>query len=92
MAKKKENVTGVIDGDTFRTKSRPRHTVRLAGVDAPEKGKPGGKAATNALRKMIAGEKVVVKPVARDRYGRTVANVTLNGKSVNKAMNKKLKK
>ena len=92
MAKKKEPVKGVIDGDTFSTKSRPRHSVRLAGVDAPEKGKPGGKAATNALRKMIGGEQVVVKPVARDKYGRTIANVTVNGKSVNKAMNRKLKR
>jgi len=92
MSKQKEKVTNVNDGDTFSTKSRPKHSVRLAGVDAPEKGQRGSKAATKALRQMIGGKKVEVKTVARDKYGRAVANVEVDGKSVNRAMNKKLKK
>lgn len=91
MAKRKETVTRIFDGDTFLTKPRA-HPVRLANVDAPEKGTRAGKAATNALRKLIGGEKVKVYPVARDTYGRTVAKVTVNGKSVNKTMRGKLKK
>lgn len=92
MAKRKETVIKVIDGDTFRTKSRPKHSVHLANVDAPEKGKPGSVKATQALKNLIFGKKVQIDTVARDKYKRTLANVKVNGKSVNRAMEKKLKK
>jgi len=82
---RKERVTRVIDGDTFKTASR-KHPVRLANVDAPERGSRGGAAATSRLRRMIGGEVVSVDTVARDKYGRSVANVRLGRKSVNKAM------
>ena len=91
MAKRKETVTRVIDGDTFRTSSR-KHSVRLANVDAPEKGRKGGAKATQQLKKLIQGKKVEVKTIARDVYGRAVANVKVSGKSVNKAIAKKSKK
>ena len=91
MSKKKETVTRVIDGDTFLTKSRKK-SVRLANVDAPEKGARGGKTATNHLKKLIQGKKVEVNTVARDVYGRAVANVKVDGKSVNNAVKKKTKK
>ena len=91
MAKKKETVTRVIDGDTFRTKSR-KHSVRLANVDAPEKGSKGGAKATKQLKKLIEGQKVEVNTVARDVYGRAVANVKVGRKSVNIAMTKNKKK
>ncbi len=86
---RKEKVTKIIDGDTFETASR-RHPVRLANVDAPEKGEPGGASATRALRDMIEGERVTIETVARDKYGRSVARVKAKGKSVNRAMNNKL--
>jgi len=54
---RKEKVTRVIDGDTFETMSRKK-SVRLANVDAPEKGQPGFVKATEALRKTIEGEEV----------------------------------
>lgn len=91
MAKRKESVKKVIDGDTFLTKSR-KHAVRLVNVDAPEKGKKGGTAATKALRELISGQKVEINTVARDKYGRAVARVKVAGKSVNVEMNKRLKK
>lgn len=91
MSKRKETVTRVVDGDTFRTASR-KHSVRLANVDAPEKGKPGSAKATQALRNLIQGQQVQIDTVARDSYGRSVANVKADGKSVNRAMNQKLKK
>jgi len=91
MAKRKETVTRVIDGDTFRTSSR-KHSVRLANVDAPEKGRKGGAKATQQLKKLIQGKRVEVKTVARDAYGRSVANVKVGGRSVNKAIAKKSKK
>ena len=91
MAKRKETVTRVIDGDTFRTSSR-KHSVRLANVDAPEKVKKGGAKATQQLKNLIKGKKVEVNTVARDVYGRSVANVKVGGKSVNKAIAKSTKK
>ena len=87
---RKEKVTKVIDGDTFETAIR-KNTVRLANVDAPEKGQPGSAKATEALRKMIEGEDVRIDTVGRDKYGRAVANVYLGRESVNKKMQKKLK-
>ena len=91
MAKKKETVTRVIDGDTFLTKSR-KHPVRLANVDAPEKGRKGGAKATQQLKKLIQGKRVEVRTVARDTYGRAVANVKKGRISVNKAMSRRTKK
>ena len=91
MAKRKETVKRVIDGDTFTTASR-KNPVRLANVNAPEKGTRGGTKATQQLKTLIKGQKVEVDTVARDVYGRSVAKVKVNGKSVNTAMNKKLKK
>lgn len=82
---RKEKVTRVIDGDTFETASRKR-PVRLAHVDAPEKGQPGAAQATQKLRKLIEGEEVRIDTVARDPYGRAVGNVYLGRVSVNKKM------
>jgi endonuclease YncB( thermonuclease family) len=88
---RKEKVTKVIDGDTFETASR-KNPVRLANVDAPEKGKAGAAKATAVLRDLIQGKEVVIDTVARDKYGRSVANVKADGKSVNRAMKTKVKK
>jgi len=67
-------VTKIIDGDTFETASR-KNPIRLANVDAPEKGQPGSAKATDALSKMIKGEEVRIDTVSRDKYGKAVANV-----------------
>lgn len=88
---RKETVTKVIDGDTFMTSSRKR-PVRLAEVDAPETGTRGGAAATQALKRMIEGEQVVIDTQARDKYGRAVAKVKKGRNSVNKAMREKTAK
>lgn len=91
MAKRKETVTRVIDGDTFLTASRKR-SVRLAGVNAPERGTKRGMKATKTLRSMIQGKKVEVNTKARDVYGRAVAEVKCGSKSINKEMNNRLNK
>jgi endonuclease YncB( thermonuclease family) len=85
---RKETVTKVIDGDTFTTDSRKR-PVRLANVNAPEKGSRGAAAATKALRDLVQGQEVSVETVARDKYRRSVANVKVNNRSVNAAMRRK---
>lgn len=88
---RKERVTRIIDGDTFMTSSRKR-PIRLANVDAPEKGRKGGASATSALRTMISGETVSVETVAHDKYGRAVAKVKVGRRSVNKAMRERTAK
>ena len=85
---RKEKVTRVIDGDTFITVSRKR-PVRLANVNAPEKGSRGAGAATQALRDLIQGQTVSIETVARDKYGRCVANVKFGNGSINAAMQRK---
>jgi len=87
---RKEKVTKIIDGDTFETASR-KNPVRLANVDAPEKGQPGSAKAKEALSKMIQGEEVRIDTVSRDKYGRAVANVYVGRESVNKKLQRKLK-
>lgn len=88
---RKEKVTKVVDGDTFLTASR-KHPVRLANVDAPEKGQRGAPRAREALRELIQGKEVVIDTKARDSYGRSVANVKVGRRSLNKAMRDRLKK
>ena len=80
-----------MDGDTFEVARRVGGSryVRLAGVDAPEKHARGGRKATNTLKGLIGGQKVIIDTVARDKYGRAVANVKIGRKSVNKRMREK---
>ena len=81
-------VKRVIDGDTFETNSGQR--VRLAGVDAPEKGKRGSVKATEKLKSLIVKKDIIVDPIGIS-YGRIVADVKVDGKSVNKSMQRHLK-
>lgn len=76
-------VMRVLDGDTFETAHGVR--VRLAGFDAPELGEPGGKEAAEHLRKMILEKEVRIDQVGTS-YDRVVAEVYLDGESVNNEM------
>ena len=87
---RKERVTRVIDGDTFET-TRRKHPVRLANVDAPEKGQRGAPKARKDLENLILNKEVEIETVARDKYRRSVAKVKVSRRSVNKAMEDKLK-
>jgi len=88
---RKEKVIKVIDGDTFLTDKR-KNPVRLADVDTPEKRQPGYQDAKKELEKLILNQEISIDPVARDKYSRSVANVKVGNKSVNKAMQKHKKK
>ena len=87
---RKEKVTRIIDGDTFET-NRRQHPVRLANVNAPEKGQRGAPMAKKELESLIKNQEVTIDTVARDKYRRSVAKVKVGRRSVNKAMNDKLK-
>lgn len=88
---RKEKVTKITDGDTFLT-NRRKYPVRLANVDTPEKRQPGYQDAKKELEKLILNQEVTIETKARDKYKRTVANVKIGNRSVNKAMEKHKKK
>lgn len=69
-------VVRIVDGDTFYL-SGVETRIRLWGVDAPERGAPGGAEATRALAEIAAGRRVVCKHVDTDRYGRIVGQCFL---------------
>lgn len=77
-------VTQVIDGDTFKvgTKVNGSNYVRLANVNAPDKGERGYASAKQHLAQKIAGQSVAIKSVGRS-YGRVVADVKKNGRKIN---------
>jgi micrococcal nuclease len=77
-------VIEIIDGDTFKVRSG--ESVRLSNVCAPEKGRPGWVEARDRLARLILSKTVTLEVVARDTYGRPVANVWVNSTSVNETM------
>lgn len=81
-------VVSVHDGDTLAAldADKVQHKVRLAGIDAPEVGQPFGTKAREGLAAMTMGKAVAVHVTDRDRYGRTVARIEVEGQDVNKAM------
>jgi endonuclease YncB( thermonuclease family) len=78
-------VVGVHDGDsiTVLTANKHRIKVRLDGIDAPELGQAFGRRAKEALSKMVFGKYVDIELRSKDRFGRTVARVYLNGRCIN---------
>jgi endonuclease YncB( thermonuclease family) len=74
-------VAHVADGDTITVVApdRRRIKIRLYGIDCPESGQAFGARAKRATIKAVAGRDVVVRPMDTDRYGRTVAVVSIPG-------------
>lgn len=69
-----------MDGDTLEIGSgRERETVRIFGIDAPERGQPGGAQSKLALAALVGAAHLKIFPVDRDRYGRLVARVEADG-------------
>ena len=81
-------VVGVADGDTITVLVgvEPRR-VRLAGIDAPEKGQAFGQRAKQATSRLVFGRTVKVVVRGQDRYGRTLGEVRLpDGTSLNERL------
>lgn len=78
-------VIAVLDGDTVLIAQSGKHPgkVRLAGIDAPEKAQPFGMKSRQALVDLILNREVLVATVATDKYGRLVAQLMLDGRSIN---------
>jgi endonuclease YncB( thermonuclease family) len=77
-------VVAVHDGDTISVVvfGRPLR-VRLAGIDAPERGQPFANASRHALESRVAGRDVLVVERGRDGYGRVLGRVYVDGLDVN---------
>ena len=68
----------IHDGDTLRVQRNGEELkIRLCGVDSPEKQQPLGIEARDHLRSLInqGDGTVIVLPIERARYGRTVAEL-----------------
>ena len=80
-------VGGVKDGDTIVVLHDGRgETIRLYGIDAPEKGQDFGNRAKQTLSELVFRKVVEIKNMDTDRYGRMVAVVTIGMKTANEAM------
>lgn len=77
-------VVGVKDGDTIEVLFEGHsYTVRLANIDCPEKSQAFGQAARKFTSEFCFGKEVTVSSRGKDQYKRLLANVTLNGVSLN---------
>ena len=81
-------VVGVQDGDTLTCldENNQQQKVRLAEIDAPELGQDFGKVSREALASMVFGKTVEVVDDGKDRYGRWIGHVIVNGSDVNREM------
>lgn len=72
-------VVRVADGDTLTVLDdrKRQHKVRLAGVDAPERGQPFGKRAATELADLAKNKRVSVDWNKTDRYRRIVGIVRI---------------
>ena len=78
-------ITSCYDGDTCTSSTGEK--IRLACIDTPElRGKRAdpvpAKAARDYLRELVVGRKVTIRHITTDRYGRTVAELFVNGSNV----------
>jgi micrococcal nuclease len=77
-------VVGIADGDTLTllVDERPVR-IRLAQIDAPERGQPYGRRAKAALSGYAFGKPARVEVADVDAYGRTVGEVYVDGVHLN---------
>ena len=75
-------VVAIADGDTITVldSANRQHKIRLATIDAPERGQPFGTRCRDHLASTIYGQNVTVEWDKRDRYGRIVGQVFVFGR------------
>ena len=78
-------VIHVADGDTITIldSSNQHLKIRLSGIDAPEKAKAYGQRSKEHLSGLVQGQQVIVETAKKDKYGRHVGHVLINGQDVN---------
>jgi len=70
-------VVKIADGDTITVLdvNRQQHRIRIAGIDAPEKGQPFGNASRKQMSELVAREEVRIEFNKHDRYERIVGKI-----------------
>jgi endonuclease YncB( thermonuclease family) len=70
-------VVRVVDGDTVYVldPTKTQHKIRLAGIDAPERGQPFGTRSKQRMADLVAGKDVEVDWYKEDRWGRLIGKV-----------------
>jgi endonuclease YncB( thermonuclease family) len=77
-------VVRVFDGDTIEVRvGDETRRIRLAGIDAPERGQPWAERSKQALSRRVFGREVRVNAVDVDRHGRPVGEVYAENVCVN---------
>ncbi len=74
-------VVKITDGDTLYIldANSEQHKIRLVGIDAPERKQAYGLASRKHLASIVAGQQVTIEYQKRDRDGRIVGKVLLDG-------------
>lgn len=84
-ALQKATVVSVGDGDTFRAEDDSGETIqsRVASIDSPEKQQAWGPEAMQRLKQLLPNRQAIaLQEITTDRYGQTIAEAYVNGKSV----------
>jgi len=70
-------VVRVVDGDTVYVLdgAKKQHKIRLAGIDAPERGQAFGTRSKDRMAELVAGQDVRVDWYKTDRWGRLIGTV-----------------
>lgn len=79
-------VVAVYDGDTVTCidETNQQQKIRLAEIDAPEAKQDFGQASRQSLANMVFGRTIQVVDSGRDRYGRWIGRLYVDGIDVNR--------
>ena len=78
-------VVAISDGDTLTVldATNTQHRIRLQGIDAPESRQDFGTVSRQHLADAVFRRNVVVEFEERDRYGRILGKILLDGRDIN---------
>ena len=76
-------VVAVKDGDTLEVLGGSKtERIRIADIDCPEMGQSFGSKAKQLTSSLVFRKEVVVKSTGRDRYGRMIGEVFVDGENL----------
>ena len=80
-------VLSVSDGDTVTINDHgEKRKLRLYGIDAPEKDQEYGMESRQYLYDRIQGKDINIDFISKDRYGRDISIIYINGENINETM------
>ena len=75
----------MADGDTVTVldSNKTQYKIRLMGIDAPEKKQAFGNKSKQSLSDLVFNKQVTVEYNKKDKYGRTVGKILVDGVDAN---------